>query len=257
MILTVDIGNTIIAVGGFEGDMLAFVVRLATNIKETSHEYAAKLDSILRLSGTETHSLTAAVISSVVPQLTGTIREALKIAFGIDALSVGPGVKTGINIHCDDPSSVGADLICVSVAAAKKYGSPCIIVDMGTATKIIHLGKNGTFEGVAILPGAEISLSALAERTAQLPHIALTAPDSAIGKNTVDSMRSGAVFGAAAAVDGMIDRFFFEIGEALPIIITGGLAGTVALHCRHTMHRDDDLVLIGLNEIFKKNMQQA
>lgn len=153
MILTVDIGNTIIAVGGFEGDMLAFVVRLATNIKETSHEYAAKLDSILRLSGTETHSLTAAVISSVVPQLTGTIREALKIAFGIDALSVGPGVKTGINIHCDDPSSVGADLICVSVAAAKKYGSPCIIVDMGTATKIIHLGKNGTFEGVAILPG--------------------------------------------------------------------------------------------------------
>ena len=119
---------------------------------------------------------------------------------------------------------------------------------MGTATKIIHLGKNGKFEGVAILPGAEISLSALADRTAQLPHIALTAPDSAIGKNTVDSMRSGA---------GMIDRFFFEIGEALPIIITGGLAGTVALHCRHTMHRDDDLVLIGLNEIFKKNMQQT
>ena len=120
MILTVDIGNTIIAVGGFEDERLEFVVRLATNIKETSHEYAAKLDSILQLSDTETDCVSAAVVSSVVPQLSGVIHEALRIAFGIDALSVGPGIKTGINIHCDDPSSVGADLICVSVAAAEK-----------------------------------------------------------------------------------------------------------------------------------------
>ena len=254
MILTVDIGNTIIVVGGFEDERLEFVVRLATNIKETSHEYAAKLDSILRLSDTETDCVSAAVVSSVVPQLSGVIHEALRIAFGIDALSVGPGIKTGINIHCDDPSSVGADLICVSVAAAEKYGSPCLIVDMGTATKIIYLGVGGVFQGVAILPGAEISLSALADCAAQLPHIALTAPASAIGKNTVDSMRSGAIFGAAAAVDGMIDRFFSEIGRELPIIITGGLAPTVACHCRHEMQRDDDLVLIGLQKICKKNM---
>ena len=160
MILTVDIGNTIIAVGGFEDERLEFVVRLATNIKETSHEYAAKLDSILRLSDTETDCVSAAVVSSGVPQLSGVIHEARRIAFGIDALSVGPGIKTGINIHCDDPSSVGADLICVSVAAAEKYGSPCLIVDMGTATKIIYLGVGGVFQGVAILPGAERSPTA-------------------------------------------------------------------------------------------------
>lgn len=253
MILTVDIGNTIIAVGGFEDDELSFVVRLSANPQETAHEYASKLDSILRLSGRATADITAAVISSVVPQLSHTVKEALRIAFGIDALSVGPGVKTGVNIHCDDPSSVGADLICASAAAAKKYGSPCLIVDMGTATKIIYVGRGSTFEGVAILPGVEISLSALSRRTAQLPQIALTAPCSAIGKNTVDSMRSGAVFGAAAAVDGMIDRFFAEIGQTLPVIITGGLAPTVAGYCSHEMLQDDNLVLIGLNEIYKKN----
>ncbi len=253
MILAIDIGNTNIVLGGFSGNELSFVARIATNPSKTEDEYATKIKSILELHNAENADIDGAIVSSVVPPLNSIIKEAVKIAFGVDALMVGPGIKTGINIHCDNPASVGADLICACVAAHHIYGSPSLIIDMGTATKMMVVDKKGTFVGVSIIPGVNIALSALANGTAQLPQISLEAPKSVIGKNTIDCMRSGVVFGNASMIDGMIDRFFDELGEEFQVIATGGLAPTIIRHCKHDVTLDKDLILKGLNILYQKN----
>lgn len=253
MILTIDIGNTNIVLGGFVDDELSFVARIATNAAKTEDEYATKIHSILALHNVDASKIDGAIISSVVPPLTSVMKRALKIAYGVDSLSVGPGVRTGINIHCDNPASVGADLICACVAAHHIYGSPSLIIDMGTATKMMVIDERGTFIGVSIIPGVNIALRALASGTAQLPQISLEAPKSVIGKNTVDCMRSGVVFGNAAMIDGMIERFDDEMGLTLPVYATGGLAETIIPHCKHEITLDRNLVLKGLNIIYKKN----
>ncbi len=166
---------------------------------------------------------------------------------------VAPGIKTGIQIICDNPATVGADLICACVAADSLYGSPSLIVDMGTATKIMVMDQNSAFIGVSIIPGVSIALKALASGTAQLPQISLEAPKSVIGKNTADCMRSGAVFGNASMIDGMIDRFCQEMGQELPVIATGGFSGTIIPHCRHQITVDENLVLKGLYILYQKN----
>ena len=253
MILAIDIGNTNIVIGGFEADELRFKARIATNAKKTEDEYASKILNILSIHNVRSANVDGAIISSVVPPLNAIIKKAIKFAYGVDALLVGPGIRTGINIHCDNPSSVGADLICACVAAHHIYGSPSLIIDMGTATKIMVMDKAGTFIGLSIIPGVEIALGALASGTAQLPQISLEAPKSVIGKNTVDCMRSGVVFGNAAMIDGMIDLFSDELGEDYPIYATGGLSETIIKHCKHGITLDSDLVLKGLNIIYNKN----
>lgn len=253
MILAIDIGNTNIVLGGFLGDTLSFVARIATNASKTEDEYATKIGSILRLHGVEKATVQGAIIASVVPPLNAVMKEAIKMAYGVDALLVGPGIKTGVNLHCDNPASVGADLICACVATHHIYGSPSLIVDMGTATKILMMDKTGTFCGASIIPGVNIGLKALASGTAQLPQISLEAPPSVAGKNTVDCMRSGVVFGNASMIDGMIDRFYDAAGEAYPVYATGGLASTILAHCKHEITVDPDLVLKGLHIIYKKN----
>ena len=253
MILAIDIGNTNIVIGGFDGDELLFKVRIATNAKKTEDEYASKILNILSIHDVRSSNVDGAIISSVVPPLNSIVKKAIRFAYGVDALLVGPGIKTGINIHCDNPSSVGADLICACVAAHHIYGSPSIIVDMGTATKIMVMNETGTFIGLSIIPGVEIALGALASGTAQLPQISLEAPKSVIGKNTVDCMRSGVVFGNAAMIDGMIDRFCSELGENFPVYATGGLSQTIIGHCSHEIEIDPDLVLKGLNIMYNKN----
>lgn len=253
MVLTVDIGNTNIVLGGFCGDELKFVARIATNANKTEDEYATKIKSILYLHEVEKAQIKGAIISSVVPPLTRVMRDAVKMVYGVEALTVGPGIKTGINIHCDDPSTVGADLICACVAANTIYGNPSLVIDMGTATKMMVIDPSGTFIGVSIIPGVNIALKALASGTAQLPQISLEAPKSVIGKNTADCMRSGAVFGNAAMLDGMIDRFNDEMGCSLKLIATGGLCSTIIKHCKHDIIHDDNLVLKGLNIIYNKN----
>lgn len=255
MILTIDIGNTNIAIGGFEGDKLRFVLRISTEAGKTADEYASKILGVLAVHGAPAESIRGAIISSVVPPLNSVMKKAVGMIWGIEPLVVGPGVKTGINILCDTPSSVGADLICACVAVNSAYGSPAIVVDMGTATKITVVGERGAFVGVSIMPGVEMGLNSLAENTAQLPKVELTAPRSVIGKNTVDSMRSGIVFGSAAMIDGMIDRICAEVGEKLPVYATGGAAAEVIPHCRHKITEDEDLILRGLNAIFNKNAQ--
>lgn len=253
MVLAIDIGNTNIAIGGFTGESLAFVVRLSTNALLTSDEYAAKILGSLAVHGVEKTSVKGAIISSVVPPLNKVMRDAIRLIYGVDPITVGPGIKTGIGIRCDDPASVGSDLICACVATHNLYGSPALIIDMGTATKITVVDKKGAFIGVSIIPGALMGLHALASGTAQLPQVSLDAPPSVIGKNTVDCMKSGAVFGNAAMLDGMIDRFNREVGEELPVYATGGLASAILPHCNHKITLDENLVLKGLNILYHKN----
>lgn len=253
MVITIDIGNTNIVMGGFLDDELKFVSRIATDIKNTEDEYASKIRSVLSIHDVTPKAVTGAIISSVVPPLNPVFKKAIELVYGIHPIMVGPGIKTGINIQCDDPSSVGADLICACVAAHHIYGSPSLIIDMGTATKMMIMNKNGAFTGASIIPGVIMGLKTLSSGTAQLPQISLEAPKSVLGKNTVDCMKSGVVFGNASLLDGMIDRFNEEFGEPLPVYATGGLASTVINHCKHEITLDDDLVLKGLNILYKKN----
>ena len=254
LILAIDVGNTNIVIGGFSGEDLNFVVRIATNASKTEDEYATKILNILSVYNVKKEDVTGAIISSVVPPLTPVMKKAVKFAYGTDALLVGPGIKTGINIHCDNPASVGADLICACVAAHNLYKSPALVIDMGTATKIMVLDSKGAFIGVSIIPGVNIALKALTSGTAQLPQISLDAPKSVIGKNTADCMRSGVVFGNASMLDGMIDRFNEEMGMDLPVYATGGLASTIIPHCKHHIKLDENMVLKGLNILYNKNV---
>ena len=253
MILAIDIGNTSIALGGFEGDKLRFVVRLSTDITKTEDEYASKIMNILSLHGVDKNNVDGVIVSSVVPPLNAVMKSALKLAYDVEALMVSPGIKTGIGILCDSPSSVGADLICSCVAANTLYSAPALIIDIGTATKMIVTNKNGAFIGVSIIPGVMMGLKALSNGTAQLPQVSLEAPPMVIGKNTVDCMKSGIIFGHASMIDGMIDRINREVGEEPPVIVTGGYASVIASHCYHKMNIDEHLVLKGLNIIYNKN----
>lgn len=253
MVLTIDIGNTNIVIGGFLNDELKFVSRLATDIKYTEDEYASKIRNILSFHDVTEHSVTGAIISSVVPPLNAIFTKAIKMVYDISPIVVGPGVKTGINIRCDDPSSVGADLICACVAAHSIYGSPSLVIDMGTATKIMLMNTDGAFVGASIIPGVLMGLKTLSSGTAQLPLVSLEAPKSVLGKNTADCIKSGVVFGNACLLDGMIDRYNEEFGEPLPVYATGGMASTIVEHCKHKIISDDDLVLKGLYILYKNN----
>lgn len=253
MILTVDIGNSNINFGVFAGEEIKFVARIATETAKTEYEYAGAIQSALSIYGVNKSEIEGAIISSVVPPLNTVMKRAVRLLYEVEAILVGPGVKTGINIHCDNPASVGADIICACVAAHYLYGSPSLIVDMGTATKMMVMNDKGAFIGVSIIPGVLVGLDALAKRTAQLPMVSLEAPRSVIGKNTADCMKSGVVFGNASMVDGMIDRIFEEVGASLPVYATGGLASVITPYCKHKITYDEFLVLKGLNIIYKKN----
>ena len=254
MILCVDIGNSNVTLGGFrEESEPCFVAHLSTDIAHTEDEYACSILSVLSLHGVAAAQIEGAIISSDVPALNAVMRQAVRLLCGKQALIVGPGIKTGISIHCDAPSSVGADLVCACVAAHHLYGSPSLIVDMGTATKMMVVNDRPTFIGVSIMPGVQMGLQALTRGTAQLPQISLETPAAAIAKNTADSMRSGIIFGHAAMVDSMIDRFCAEMGGALPVLVTGGFCPMIAPHCRHTMTHDAHLVLKGLRLLYERN----
>lgn len=253
MILAVDIGNTHIVFGGFIDDELIFTARFATDTTGTEDEYASKLMNLMTLHGISRDQIKGAAISSVVPPLTSIMKKAISFICDVNAIVVGPGIKTGINLHCDIPSSVGADIICSCVAVHNIYGSPALIIDMGTATKMILVGEKGAFEGVSIIPGVVLGLNALSNGTAQLPQVNLENPGRVIAKNTVDCMKSGVIYGNASMIDGMIERSFEEYGSEVPVYATGGLASTIIGYCKREITLDDKLVLLGLNIIYKKN----
>ncbi len=256
MILTVDIGNTNITLGAYEAERLIFTARLATDNRRTADQYAVEIADLLRLNGKQTHQVTGAAISSVVPAVGSAVNQAIIKLFGIAPISIGPGVKTGLNIRIDNPAQLGADMVAGAVAAIAKYPLPCIVFDLGTATTISVIDSNGAFIGGAIAAGLGTTLNALATGTAQLPFIDIDAPNKVIGTNTVDCMRSGLVVGAAAMLDGMAARMERELGQKATLIATGGRAGAVISHCERDIIIDDDLLLDGLYIVYKKNCME-
>ena len=253
MVLTVDVGNTNITLGGFESDSLVFVSSFSTCPNKTADELAISISDAVRLHGVSKESISGVIVSSVVPPLNTALKRAIQFLFNVTAVFVGPGIKSGLMIHCDIPSSVGADIIAASVAAHGLYQTPCLIIDIGTATKMTVLDNKGAFIGTSIIPGVLMGLNALADTTAQLPEISLEVPDSVIAKNTADCMRSGVLFGNASMVDGMIDRICEEFGQVLDVIATGGMSSTLIPLCKHTILIDEHLVLKGLNILYQKN----
>ena len=253
MVLAIDIGNTGIALSGFEQGELRFVSRLSTDLHATQDEYAMRISGALALHKIDKSSIDGAIISSVVPPLNESVKKALLFLFGHEPLMIGPGIKSGISIRCDMPSSVGSDLIATAVAAHYLYRSPALIIDLGTATKMSVVDASGAFIGASIIPGVNMGLSALSEQTAQLPKISLERPGKVIAKNTVDCMRSGVLYGHASMIDGMIDRIRRENGEDLFILATGGMASAIIPLCNHRITVDDTLVLEGLYILYQKN----
>ncbi len=251
MLLAIDVGNTNIVLGVLDGKELVTSGRLSTNIKQTDEEYAMKLSAYFKLHNIE--GIDSAIISSVVPALIGTLKKAVKIVTGVQALVVGPGIKTGLSIKIDDPAQLGADLVVGAVAAKEKYPCPIIIFDLGTATTGSVIDRDGNFLGGIITTGVKTSLNALATGTALLPQIDISAPRKTIGTNSIDSMKSGAVIGTAAMLDGFIDRFESELGEKATVVITGGLGSSVSKNCNHDIIIDNDLLIDGLRIIYDKN----
>jgi len=253
MILTIDIGNSNIVLGGVEGENIVFEARLRTDPTKTSDEYCIDLKMILEVYGVKEEEIEGSIIGSVVPQVLNSVQTAIKKLTGKAALVVGPGLKTGLNIRIENPSQTGADLVVGAVAALREHKPPMIIVDMGTATTIMVLDKDGAFIGGAIAPGVKISLDALTDRTALLPGLQLDQPKKAIGRNTIDCMRSGIMMGAACMLDGMIERMEGELGAKTTVVATGGIAKFVIPMCKTHMVYDKDLLVKGLAILYREN----
>ncbi len=253
MILAVDIGNSNIVIGGLEGEKIAFEARLRTDSTKTSDEYCIDLKMILDVYKVESETLEGAIIASVVPQVLNSVKTAIKKLTGKNALVVGPGLKTGLNIKIENPAQTGADLVVGSVAALREHKPPLIVVDMGTATTMIVLDETGSLIGGCICPGVKISMDALSGKTALLPGLQLDQPKRAIGRNTIDCMRSGIMMGNASMLDGMVARFEEELGCKTTVIITGGIAKFIAPMCKTPMIYDKDLLLKGLAVLYRDN----
>lgn len=253
MILAIDVGNTNIVLGMIENGEILNVVRIHTDLRETGTEYAIKLRQVTDFYGIDLKSFEGAIISSVVPPVTESLRLAVESLIGKKPLIVGPGMRTGMNVRIDDPSTMAGDLVVGSVAAIACYGAPLIVIDMGTATTMVLIDNEGSYRGGAIIPGIKLSYGALSSGTSLLPDIAILPPKRVIATNTVDSMRSGAVYGTAAMLDGMIDRMEKEIGYPCTVVATGGLARTVVQNCSRDIIYDADLLLKGLWVLYDRN----
>ena len=253
MILAIDVGNTNIVLGAIEAGEIRDIVRIQTHTGETDAEYAVKLLQLLYISGIDPKGFEGAILSSVVPPVTNALTQAVKKVTGLDCMVVGPGIKTGMNVRIDDPGTLAGDLLVGGVATLAYYGCPAIVMDLGTATTMTVVDKDGCFRGGAILPGVKLSYRALAAGTSLLPEISIEPPKKCIATNTVDCMRSGAVYGTAAMIDGMIERMEAEIGTPCKIVATGGIAKHVVPYCKREIVCDDDLLLKGLWVLWQKN----
>ena len=240
-------------IGGIRDGEISFEARIATDYIKTSDQYGAEIKSMLGLFDVKPCDVTDCIISSVVPPVFNSVRTGIMKVTGKAPMVVGPGLKTGLNIQMDTPSQVGSDRIVIAVAALSEYAPPLTLLDLGTATTIEVVGKGSTYLGGCIIPGVRISLDALTSRTAQLPGIRLDRPGKIIGKNTVDCMRSGIMYGTAAMLDGMLDRVEEELGFSTTVVATGGMAQFIVPLCRREIRLEKDLLLKGLNIIYQKN----
>lgn len=257
MVLALDIGNTNLTLGCIDDSRIHFVARLATDHVKTDVQYAIEIKNILAFYQIHLEELEGAIISSVVPPLSAPLKKAITLITGRETLLVGPGLKTGLNILIDNPAQLGSDLVVGAVSALHDYQPPVAIFDMGTATTISVIDKNGSYIGGHILPGVMISLATLSQRAAQLPDISLENPKTNIGRNTIDCMQSGIVNGNAAMLDGMLERIEDELGMAVTAVATGGISQFIIPHCKRHFIYDENMLLKGLYLLYKKNRKEA
>lgn len=257
MILAIDIGNTNIVLGVFQDKELNASWRIATDRNRTVDEYGVLLKELFSLSRINMQDIEGVIMASVVPPMNGLLESMVKKFFGINPILVGPGVKTGISVKTDNPREVGADRIVNAVAAHYLYGGPLVIVDFGTATTFCAVSAKGEYLGGAIAPGIGISTEALFTRASKLPRVELTKPPSVIGKNTINSMQSGIIYGFAGQVEMIVTLMKQELGADVKVIATGGLAETIARETTVIDKINSSLTLIGLKIIYDRNQAQV
>lgn len=253
MLLTIDIGNTNITLGAYNSNILRLTARLATDTRKTDDQYAIEIKDVLSLYDIGSDEIEDCIISSVVPSVGKNISQAVSKLCQIVPLMLGPGVKTGLNIKIDNPAQLGADLVAGAVGAIDAYTMPCVVIDMGTASTISVLDRNGSFLGGVISAGVRLTLKALTENTALLSSIPIEAPKSVIGTNTTESMQSGLVYGTAAMIDGILEQITEELGEKPTVVATGGLSKEIIAHCKNNIIYNENLLLEGLRVIYEKN----
>lgn len=256
MILALSVENTNLILGVFAGESLLFHARMATDRNKTGDEYAISFKSILDIHGICVADIDGAIVASVVPALINEIKAALRLMLKKEPMVVGPGVKTGLNIQTDNPATLGTDQVVNGVAAAAEYPCPLIVVDLDTATTLLAVNEKRAFVGSIIAPGAAVSAEALAAACDQLPRISMEAPGEVIGKNTIDCMKSGVIFGTAAMLDGLVNRMEQQMGKSCTVIATGTLAETIVPHCTREMQIDQELLLKGLRRIYERNKRK-
>lgn len=253
MILAIDIGNTNIVLGCVDDEKTYFIERLSTIKTKMELEYAIDIKMVLDIHGIDPAQLEGAIVGSVVPQITNIVKEAAEKILKKETLVVGPGVKTGLNILMDNPAQLGSDLVADAVAGIAEYEPPLLIFDLGTATTVSVVDAKKNYIGGMIYPGVNVSLNALTANASQLQGIGLEPPKRMIGKNTIECMKSGVLYSSAASLDGIIDRMEAELGQPVTAIATGGLAKKIVPYCKRKIILDDDLLLKGLQIIYKKN----
>lgn len=256
MILTVDIGNSNIVLGGVLDDKIVFEARLRTEATKTSDQYCVDLKILLDVYHISPEEIEGAIIASVVPQVLNSFQTAVKKLTGKNSMVVGPGLKTGLNIKLENPGQTGADLVVADVAALREHKPPLIVVDMGTATTMSVLDETGAHIGGCIVPGVRISLEALTDKTALLPGLQLDQPKRAIGRNTIDAMRSGIMLGTASMIDGMVQRMEEELGYKTTVIATGGVSKFIVPLCKTPIIYDKDLLIKGLAILYRDNCRK-
>ena len=254
MLLAVDIGNTNIVFGCVnEKDEVVLFERISTNHNATAAEYAVLIRTILEMNSFDVSDIDDAIMSSVVPSVTNTVKEAIRKLFNVDVMVAGPGVKTGLNILIDNPAQLGSDQAVDAVAAINEYSVPLIIIDMGTATTLSVVDSKKNYRGGLILTGMKVAADALTARTAQLPKVNFEVPPHVIGTNTIDCLKSGILYSNASALDGIIDRIEEELGEKCTAVATGGLSELVVPLCKRKIILDNNLLIKGLAIIYRKN----
>jgi type III pantothenate kinase len=254
VLLAIDVGNSTTVVGTFQGDELRHHWRLSTHAGETADELAVKLAGLLRFAGLDLRDdIDGAIVSSVVPDVTETLRRAARRYLRRPLLVVEPGVRTGLALRVDNPREIGADRIVNALAAYELYGGPAIVVDFGTATSFDVVDAQGQFIGGAIAPGVATSADALVRRAARLPRVETVTPPAAIGRSTVTALQSGIVYGSAGQVDALVSRMAAELGPGVTTVATGGLASAVLEACETIDHHDPWLTLKGLQIIWDRN----
>ncbi len=262
MILAIDIGNTTVALGGIRDGRVCFVAHMDTVRTRSTEEYKAEMKSIFTRRAPDGQPrgmprFEGAVLTSVVPQLTDRLAECAACFTHRKPVIVGPGIRTGLTMAVDTPAAVGKDRIVDAAAAAEYYPLPVVTVDLGTATTFNVVDEEKRFLGGVIAPGLSTGLRALNERCAQLPWVRLSAPKTAIGKNTEDCMLAGSVMGTAALIDGITARIEEELGRPVTLVVTGGLSRYVAPLCRHPLHADSQLMFKGLALLYRLNAEPA